>query len=98
MVGLQKKIFLKIKNSILISKVNFQLKMPSVHFIRLHLNHPGMVRMKSLARLHVWWPSLDPDVEQIVRNCANCQRDRISPRTSVQKLYKKIEIKIILKN
>ena len=33
----------------------------------LHLNHPGMARMKSLARLHVWWPSLDHDVEQTVR-------------------------------
>lgn len=21
----------------------------------LHVSHPGMVRMKSLARLHVWW-------------------------------------------
>ena len=25
----------------------------------LHTGHPGIVRMKSLARLHVWWPSLD---------------------------------------
>ena len=41
----------------------------------LHLNHPGMVQMKSLARLHVWWSSLDHDVEQTVRDCANCQRN-----------------------
>ena len=32
----------------------------------LHLNHPGVVRIKSLARLHVWWPSLDHNVEQTV--------------------------------
>ena len=42
----------------------------------LHLNHPGMVRMKSLARLHVWWPSLDHDVEQTVRDCHACQANR----------------------
>ena len=39
----------------------------------LHLNHPGMVRMKSSARLHVWWPTLDCDIEQTMRNCSDCQ-------------------------
>ena len=42
----------------------------------LHLNHPGMVRMKSLARLHVWWPNLDSDIEQTVRDCSDCQANR----------------------
>ena len=42
----------------------------------LHLNDPGMVRMKSLARLHVWWPSMDDDVEQTVRDCPDCQANR----------------------
>ncbi|KAL9961633.1 hypothetical protein ACROYT_G030616 [Oculina patagonica] len=42
----------------------------------LHLNHPGMVWMKSLARLHVWWPNLDSDIEQTVRDCADCQANR----------------------
>ena len=39
----------------------------------LHLNHPGMVRMKYLARLHMWWPSFNHDVEQTVRDCGDCQ-------------------------
>ena len=30
---------------------------------------PGMVRLKTLARLHVWWPTIDSDIEQLVRNC-----------------------------
>ena len=42
----------------------------------LHLNHPGMVRMKSLARLQVWWPNLDSDIEQTVRDCSDCQANR----------------------
>ncbi|XP_044171405.1 uncharacterized protein K02A2.6-like [Acropora millepora] len=42
----------------------------------LHLNHPGMARMKSLARLHVWWPNLDSDIEQTVRDCPDCQANR----------------------
>ncbi len=42
----------------------------------LHMDHPGMVRMKSLARLHVWWCTLDQDIEQTVRDCHECQTNR----------------------
>lgn len=39
----------------------------------LHDGHPGMTRMKMLARSYVWWPSLDKDIEYTVRNCHICQ-------------------------
>ena len=39
----------------------------------LHLGHPGVVRMKSLARSHVWWPDLDKDVESRAKSCVACQ-------------------------
>ena len=35
----------------------------------LHCGHPGMSQMKSLARMYVWWPGLDADVEETVRGC-----------------------------
>ena len=46
----------------------------------LHTGHPGIVRMKSLARLHVWWPNLDRDIATIVRKCDNCQKSRNKPQ------------------
>ena len=39
----------------------------------LHAGHPGIVQMKSLARLHVWWPSIDAEIESVVHKCASCQ-------------------------
>ena len=39
----------------------------------LHLNHLGIVGMKALVRLHVWWSTLDTDTEKLVGNCEVCQ-------------------------
>ena len=35
----------------------------------LHDNHPGMSKMKALARSHVWWPQIDKEIEQYVGAC-----------------------------
>ena len=29
--------------------------------------------MRSLARMYVWWPSIDSDIEKSVRRCTECQ-------------------------
>ncbi|XP_039187575.1 uncharacterized protein K02A2.6-like, partial [Crotalus tigris] len=42
----------------------------------LHEGHPGIVRMKALARSHLWWPALDKDIEAKVHACHLCQRSR----------------------
>ncbi|XP_056612166.1 uncharacterized protein K02A2.6-like [Triplophysa dalaica] len=45
----------------------------------LHDNHWGMVKMKSLARSFVWWPSLDVNIEVLVSQCDVCQQQRSMP-------------------
>ena len=39
----------------------------------LHEGHPGMARMKALARGFIWWPKMDGDIEEAVKKCKNCQ-------------------------
>ena len=45
----------------------------------LHGGHPGITRMKSLARGIVWWPKLDEEIETMVRSCSVCQTQRDNP-------------------
>ena len=45
----------------------------------LHEGHPGISRMKSLARTIVWWPDMDREIEERVRQCVECQRVQSSP-------------------
>jgi len=35
----------------------------------LHTGHIGIVKVKSLARTHVWWPGVDKQIEKIVQKC-----------------------------
>ena len=48
----------------------------------LHETHPGVNRMKSLARSYIWWPHMDADIEELVRSCQVCQESRPSPATA----------------
>ena len=45
----------------------------------LHLGHPGIVRMKELGHSYVWWPNMDQEVGQTVRNCNSCQQVKKPP-------------------
>ena len=42
----------------------------------LHDTHPGIVKMKNLARCYVWWPNIDKDLERRVNSCKKCQEYR----------------------
>ena len=46
---------------------------------QLHEGHPGVSRMKSLARSYVWWPQMDKEIEERVAMCNMCQERRHLP-------------------
>ena len=45
----------------------------------LHAGHPGASRMKSIARSFVWWPGMDKELEEAVKQCNTCQCTRHLP-------------------
>ena len=45
----------------------------------LHQCHPGIKRMKSLARSYVWWPNIDHALGNITKQCDPCQVNRKIP-------------------
>ncbi|XP_051782565.1 uncharacterized protein K02A2.6-like [Erpetoichthys calabaricus] len=45
----------------------------------LHIAHPGIVRMKSLARSYVWWPGIDSQIELQAKSCHSCQSMQKEP-------------------
>ncbi|CAM4597728.1 unnamed protein product [Leuciscus chuanchicus] len=46
---------------------------------QLHHTHPGISRMKGLARSYVWWPGMDSEIEKEVQSCHTCQESRNPP-------------------
>ncbi|XP_055588860.1 uncharacterized protein K02A2.6-like [Uranotaenia lowii] len=46
---------------------------------QLHRDHPGMERMKALARSHVYWPEIDDDISTFVMKCEMCAVHAKSP-------------------
>lgn len=51
----------------------------------LHEQHPGVSRMKILARSYVWWPGLEQAIDDTVATCNICQVTRnAEPRIPLQ--------------
>ena len=48
----------------------------------LHDCHPGISRMKGLARGCFWWPKMDNDIETVVNSCTTCHKTRTAPKPS----------------
>lgn len=39
---------------------------------QLHKGHPGVERMRSIARQYVYWPYVDEDIAKLVKTCTEC--------------------------
>uniref|UniRef100_A0AAV2L2F4 Gypsy retrotransposon integrase-like protein 1 n=1 Tax=Knipowitschia caucasica TaxID=637954 RepID=A0AAV2L2F4_KNICA len=46
---------------------------------KLRSGHPGIVKMKTIARQYVWWPHVDMDVEKTCKQCDRCQLEQRMP-------------------
>lgn len=49
---------------------------------QLHNSHMGIVKTKSLARLYVYWPNIDKDLENMCNSCEVCLKERRNPPKS----------------
>lgn len=50
----------------------------------LHDGHFGVIKMKALARAHVYWPKIDADIETLAASCPHCiSTMKNPPKTAV---------------
>ena len=75
---------LSIENDIIVW--GLRVAIPSCYrhkiLFELHKNHPSMSRMKSLSRLHIWFPNIDKEIEKLVKTCETCEKLSNSPNKS----------------
>ena len=45
----------------------------------LRVDHAGIVRIEELTCSYLWWPNVDSEIEQTVRNGSSCQQVRKPP-------------------
>ena len=53
----------------------------------LHYNHPGITRMKAVARSYFWWSGLDKDIENQAKSCLQCQEQKSNPPVAPRHLW-----------
>lgn len=46
---------------------------------QLHSSHIGVMKMKSIARNHFYWPGINADIENLSNSCKDCSVNKSSP-------------------
>lgn len=54
------------------SRVYIPIPLQTKILHKLHEGHPGIQKMKGLARSYVYWPKIDVDIERFIRDCESC--------------------------
>ncbi|XP_043287520.1 uncharacterized protein K02A2.6-like [Venturia canescens] len=54
-------------------------KLWPIFLAEIHSTHIGMAKMKMLARQYFWWPNLDKNIEEYVKNCNACMSTAKAP-------------------
>ena len=62
------------QNRVIIPKAGRQIILDE-----LHDSHQGVCRMKERARMVVWWPQMDKQIEALANCCVACQASRHLP-------------------
>ena len=77
----RKRFELTVQNGVLLwdSRVLVPMSLQDILLADLHSEHSGMVRMKRVARLYLWWPNLDKQIEETAKFCAKCQESAKKP-------------------
>lgn len=73
------------------NRVVVPLKLRGQVLRELHSEHPGIVKIKSIARRYCWWPGINHDLETIIRECANCNVVRNDPKTVTETTWEGTE-------
>ena len=64
------------------SRVVIPMKGRKLVMQELHSAHPGINKMKGLARSYVWWPGMDADLETLAKGCQTCQEHQNVPSSA----------------
>lgn len=60
-------------------RVVVPIKLRQAVLSQAHRSHLGIVKTKSVLRSYVWWPNIDAELEQHIKNCYECLASRPSP-------------------
>ena len=76
---------LSIENNIIIRGLRVVIPSCDYHKIifELHKNHPGMSRMISLSRLHIWFLNIDKEIERLVKTSETYEKLSNTPNKSL---------------